>query len=449
MNGEENRSVMRLPDDQLIPTVLENPEERARLDVISQLFYRAASGSATIADIGEICGLETHLAQRIAAMLAAKGLLSIPGFTPPAPPTPSEEGSLPPPRPSAEPPSPDPELVERLNKYKAILASGNYYELLGVDTDATRAEIRTRYFELSKQLHPDRAFGRDVGEVRHQMELAFQQLTDAYETLSHPARRGEYDARNGIEPKPSRPASFPAPPAPVSTPSRIPRTSSLAPPRTSSLPPRSSRVPRPSVPETDDLHRRWQRERASRALAAALGRPSMAPRPSKAPSTNLEEAKLAIDRERYEDAIRFLMPLLAAMPEDEECLRLMETAKKGLSAIRAKNLISRGLVERRRGNYEIAEDLFSRAISVDSGNLDAKHLIAEMLVERQHNLSRALTLIKEVIAAGGQKARYYSTMGDIMVLNQDLGRAGEAFRRALAVDPENKELRKKLETCER
>ncbi|MCU0661652.1 MAG: DnaJ domain-containing protein [Myxococcota bacterium] len=462
--NEEHLLTMRLPDAQSIPTVLTNPEVQAQLDVISQLFYRTADGKTTIAEIGDVCGLEPLLAQRIAGTLASQGLLDIPGFFPleKGGPTPSI-----PPRKSVEPV--DPVLFELVTRYNALLASANHYELLGVTPDATRMDIRARYFELSKQLHPDRTFGRDIGDLRRQLEQIFQRVTMAYEILSHPARRGEYDATQGIVPKPSRTAPSPTsdmppsaqrrssvlPKAPSGFPTSISRSGlSSAPPRVSSIPPRPSEeprpsgAPRPSLTETDDLHRRWQRERAGRALAVALGRSSLPPRSSKVPSTNLEEAKLAIDRERFEDAIRFLMPLLAATPEDTECLRLMETAKAGLARLRAKTLISRGLVERRRGNFDTAEELFSRAISVDASNLDAKHLIAEMLVERQINLGRAMGLVKEVISAGGQKARYYATLGDILFLNHDISRAGDAFRRALAIDPENNELRKKLEQCE-
>lgn len=471
---------MRLPDTQMIPIVLSHQEAEAQLDVISQLFYRTADGVATIADIGEICGLEPHLAQRIAAMLAGKGLFDIPGFVPIA--SGSATSSIPP-RPSLEPS--DPALVELVDHYRTLLATTNFYELLEVDTDASRSEIRNKYFELSKQLHPDRAFGRDIGDIRRHMEAVFHRITEAYETLSHPAKRGEYDARHGIQPRPSRPASSrvsssapPVQPRASAGPSSGPaaqastnpaRRNSTAPtPRSSAIPPsspsgqrltsvppratdpsRTSAPPRPSAPAPDELHRRLLRERTGRALAAALGRPSMAPRPSRAPNTSIEEAKLALDREHYEDAIRFLTPLLTADPDDAQCLELIATAKAGLSRVRARNLISRSLVERRRGNYETAEELLNRAIEVDRSNLDAKHLIAEMLVERQLNIPRALTLAREVIAAGGQRARYYTTLGDIFALNNEQSRANEAYRRALALDPENKELLKKLERSDR
>lgn len=63
----------------------------------------------------------------------------------------------------------------------------DYYEILGVDRNATAEEIRRAYFDAARRLHPD----KNVAPGETQLFLEVQQ---AYETLSNPKKRAQYDA---------------------------------------------------------------------------------------------------------------------------------------------------------------------------------------------------------------------------------------------------------------
>lgn len=63
----------------------------------------------------------------------------------------------------------------------------DYYELLGVDRQASEADIKRAYRKLARQHHPD------VNRDNPQAEELFKQISEAYAVLSDPQRRAQYD----------------------------------------------------------------------------------------------------------------------------------------------------------------------------------------------------------------------------------------------------------------
>lgn len=63
------------------------------------------------------------------------------------------------------------------------------YDTLGVEKDSTEQEIRTAFRGLALKHHPDRF----SGEVRARAEEKFQEMTEAFNVLSHPETREKYD----------------------------------------------------------------------------------------------------------------------------------------------------------------------------------------------------------------------------------------------------------------
>ena len=154
--------------------------------------------------------------------------------------------------------TPDARHLRRLRRSRPVAAvktrHPDYYALLGVEPDATTAQIKKAYRKLARLHHPDTNPGDPQAAAR------FREITEAYDTLTDPDRREAYD-RTRPRPRPgqargqqarrTRPRTA-GPPASWSRSSKTPGWPSAAATRRS---PRSSSswpaAPKPASPAGD------------------------------------------------------------------------------------------------------------------------------------------------------------------------------------------------------
>jgi hypothetical protein len=85
----------------------------------------------------------------------------------------------------------------------ARLADGDPHSLLGVQRGADAKTVKRAYFKLSKEIHPDRFYGRRLGSFAARMATVFEAVNRAYERLTAPppARPARRPGTNSEEPQ--------------------------------------------------------------------------------------------------------------------------------------------------------------------------------------------------------------------------------------------------------
>jgi DnaJ-class molecular chaperone len=91
------------------------------------------------------------------------------------------------------------EDIRALIEEKHVHATNkDYFAILGVSMDASRAQIQKAYFELARQVHPDRLRKQKLEDLVDQSTMVFKVLSDAYNLLINPEQRVAYVEQMGL-----------------------------------------------------------------------------------------------------------------------------------------------------------------------------------------------------------------------------------------------------------
>lgn len=110
---------------------------------------------------------------------------------------------------------------------------------------------------------------------------------------------------------------------------------------------------------------------------------------------------------------------------------------------RSLELNEQGVAAVQKGQFEVAEQFFRRAISVDTANLTAVHNLAGMYIQNQRP-DQAITLIGEYIKARPNDSEFYAQLGDAYFVKRDSRKARSNYERALQLEPKTKGVAKRV-----
>src|SRR5262249_13551916 len=83
--------------------------------------------------------------------------------------------------------------IRRIDEFYDALSKRDAFELLEVARTADKRDLKRAYHRLSKEFHPDRYFGKNLGSYGPVMSTIFRAGKAAFELLSDDARRTAYE----------------------------------------------------------------------------------------------------------------------------------------------------------------------------------------------------------------------------------------------------------------
>ena len=188
------RTFSGLGPDTLVPVVKPSALAGLKLGADEGFVLSRVDGKLTVGQICLLVPFDADVTATILAQLARVGAVDIPG------------ADLPETLPALQPAEPatlvaptqldglelTAEQARRIDEFFSSLATRDAFELLEVTRNADKKDIKRAYFKMSKELHPDRFFGKNIGPYRERLSKIFQSVKAAYELLSDDARRAAY-----------------------------------------------------------------------------------------------------------------------------------------------------------------------------------------------------------------------------------------------------------------
>lgn len=185
-----------LGSDTLVPTVVARALPQLKVGAEEGFVLSRVDGNTTVGEICLLVPFDAELTVNILKSLRRMGAIEVPGAEP-LPPEPIPVAPIPvaPPRAAALVDGLEltVEQAERIDDYFTSLEGKDAFELLEVTRAADKRAIKRAYFKLSKEFHPDRFFGQNIGPYKERLSRIFQSVKAAFELLSDDTRRAAYE----------------------------------------------------------------------------------------------------------------------------------------------------------------------------------------------------------------------------------------------------------------
>ena len=373
--------------------------------------------------------LERWVAEGVLVLAAGNGRIT-PASPPAAPPVNERDAAAVAALPRDVDPSLDIpiEIQQRIFEFEAKLESP-YHEILGVAADADRKALRKAYFALSRELHPDRFFRRNVGPCGKRLERIFGKIVEAYELLSDPMARAEIER--------SLAAAGGHPPAATQVAKEAASTAAPAPPpesfteapadvRTEAEPSRPAAPPRNRRPHVFSLHSRVVRDRRARAKRL------------------FEAAMASFTEGRWLEAAGGVRLAIAFDPWNAIYKEQFADVQRKAHEERAKQLVREAESALELRDFTTALRAFGEALEYRPYDAELLHRAARLAWATGGDLHQAKEWAMAAVELDGASAAHHRLLGQVYKAAGLEANARRELEAAVAIDPKDEEARAEL-----
>jgi curved DNA-binding protein CbpA len=372
---------------------------------------------------------------------------------------------------SARPAEPECDLDEErrllIDELHSRIESLSHYQLLGVEPVAAKKEIRNAYFSVIATFHPDRYFGKRLGNYKQKIELVFERLTRAYEVLGRVASREEYDRYLGTR-RLTRSldavlSSIPPPP-----PSRPPAAVGVSDPEPdiarNTMPAETRSPSSGGVERRQRLARRLAASEPAQSVDSTSGhehaleslRQMVAPRRAAARAAQVDKFRRAgvesLEEKHYVSAVNAFRIACSIAPEDDELRAELESTERLAAKELAENYSARAKYEESHDKFADAARSYERLASARPDDPKPLERASACLLKAGTDPRQAVTLARravglapKVVANRLTLARAYEAAA---LTNSAIGELQRAHELAPG-DAEISEMLRRLRTAKR
>ncbi len=330
----------------------------------------------------------------------------------------------------------------------------SYYQLLGVERDAEKKQIKDAYFNTVGVFHPDKYFGRRLGHFKPKLERIFQVLTEAHDTLTRRTRRAEYDAYlhsqrqtraldRMLTDERARTQQETRARRQIEEHARVLERASARPPTRASQPPQRRAsdpgfiAPRPlsnpppeppgrgAVQEIvgDSVRRRYE-DRVAQAREAHI-------------SEYRQAAKQALAAGDPVAAASSLRLAASLMPEDAELKLEYERVQAQAGASLAASYQTQGEYEERAGRFAEAARSYEKAARGRPGDASLLDRTARCWIEAGAEPLRAIDFARRAVVLGPTRSDFRTTFARALLANRQPAEALAEIQQAALLDPQS------------
>jgi hypothetical protein len=156
-------------------------------------------GRTSLGEILLLVPFERATSVSLLRKLWLDGAIELPGIARPAPTPAPAPKPAPAPAAAASAAGLSEDQRKRIDALHDSLDHRDAFQLLEVERGASDKDVKRAYFRLSKEFHPDRFFGKEIGDYRAKVQKIFLAVKEAFELLSDKDRRAAYEESAGIK----------------------------------------------------------------------------------------------------------------------------------------------------------------------------------------------------------------------------------------------------------